>query len=120
MIQSQQQQPQQIPIPIQVQMPVVQMQQTQPPPPPTPTPQQQVIIQQQQQTSTTQQNDDALSQVMNQLQLSIFKCQLHAYKLLARNQPLPENMLSVLKSKISRPRMFSPKIKNLNNLFNLT
>jgi hypothetical protein len=108
MIQSQQQ-PQQIPI--QVQMPVVQMQQTQPPPPPTPTPQHQAIIQQQQQqTSTTQQNDDALSQVMNQLQLSIFKCQLHAYKLLARNQPLPENMLSVLKSKISRPRMFSLKI----------
>ena len=83
MIQSQQQQ--------QVQQMPVQMQ-TQP---------QQVIIQPQQ---TTQQNDDALSQVMNQLQLSIFKCQLHAYKLLARNQPLPENMLSVLKSKISRPR----------------
>ena len=64
------------------------------------------VQQQQPQVISQQHIDEALSQVLNPLQLSIFKCQLHAYKLIGRNQPLPDNMLTALKSKVSRPRKY--------------
>jgi hypothetical protein len=108
--QQQQQQPVQMQqIPQQQQQQPVQMQQT-PQMMQQPQPQIPVSSQQQQQQQQQQQIDDAFSQIMNPLHISIFKCQMHAYKLIARNQPLPENMLNALKSRvgagIARPRMF--------------
>ncbi len=55
---------------------------------------------QQQQQSAPQQNDEMFSQVFNPVQLSIFKCQVHAYKGFARNAQLADHILQVLKSKV--------------------
>jgi hypothetical protein len=63
------------------------------------------------QTQIPQQHtsDDTLNQIFNPMQLSIFKCQIHAYKLFAKGQMLPDHVLTLLKQKVGINRQGCPQ-----------
>ena len=63
--------------------------------------QQQPYSQQQQQTQAPTANEETPNRIFNEHQYYMLRTQIHTYKLIIRNEPVPQKMFDMLKTKPS-------------------